>query len=117
VLAVQPIRNGSASDADLSEHPLTPDTSFYRSIGMILNAPLLQSLIAPVGMQHVSYMLSFGIIGIYSPTMCRLETFSAAPADGLTTRGVDASVVRIAGGDVCEESSTPVACSSTPTPW
>src|ERR1700709_1079712 len=25
----QPIRNGSASDADLPEHPLTPDTLFY----------------------------------------------------------------------------------------
>jgi glycosyltransferase involved in cell wall biosynthesis len=47
-------------------------------------------------MQHFSYMPSFGILSTYSPTACGLATFSAALADGLTARGVDVSVVRIA---------------------
>jgi glycosyltransferase involved in cell wall biosynthesis len=47
-------------------------------------------------MQHFSYMPSFGILSTYSPTACGLATFSAALADGLTARGIDVSVVRIA---------------------
>ena len=41
-------------------------------------------------------MPSFGILSTYSPTACGLATFSAALADGLTARGIDVSVVRIA---------------------
>ena len=48
-------------------------------------------------------MPSFGILGTYSPTPCGLATFSAALADGLTARGADVNVVRIADGDVSEE--------------
>jgi polysaccharide biosynthesis protein PslF len=71
---------------------------------MNLNAPsLFQPLIAPFGMQHFSYMPSFGILGTYSPTPCGLATFSEALANGLTARGADVSVVRIADGDVSEE--------------
>jgi polysaccharide biosynthesis protein PslF len=71
---------------------------------MILNVPsLFQPLIAPFGMQHFSYVPSFGILGTYSPTPCGLATFSAALADGLTARGADVSVVRIADGDVSGE--------------
>ena len=54
-------------------------------------------------MQHFSYMPSFVILGTYSPTPCGLATFSAALADGLTARGADVNVVRIADGDVSEE--------------
>ncbi len=54
-------------------------------------------------MQHFSYVPSFGILGTYSPTPCGLATFSAALADGLTARGADVSVVRIADGDVSGE--------------
>ena len=54
-------------------------------------------------MQHFSYVPSFGILGTYSPTPCGLATFSAALANGLTARGADVSVVRIADGDVSEE--------------
>src|SRR6202012_1529781 len=79
VLPARP--DGSVFDADLPEHPLTPDTSIYRSVGMNLNAPLLfQSLIAPFGMQHFSYVPSFGILSTYPPTPCGLATFSAALA-------------------------------------
>jgi glycosyltransferase involved in cell wall biosynthesis len=53
-------------------------------------------------MQHFSYMPSFGILSTYAPTHCGLATFSAALAEGLTTRSVDVSVVRIAD----EEAST-----------
>ncbi|HEV7579136.1 MAG TPA: hypothetical protein VGO77_01750, partial [Mycobacterium sp.] len=63
---------------------------FTRSVGIILNAPsLIQPLIAPFGMQHFSYVPSFGILGTYAPTPCGLATFSAALADGLTARGAD----------------------------
>ncbi len=51
-------------------------------------------------MQHFSYVPSFGILGTYSPTQCGLATFSAALANGLTARGADVNVVRIADGDV-----------------
>jgi polysaccharide biosynthesis protein PslF len=54
-------------------------------------------------MQHFSYVPSFGILGTYSPTPCGLATFSAALANGLTARGSDVNVVRIADGDVSEE--------------
>jgi polysaccharide biosynthesis protein PslF len=54
-------------------------------------------------MQHFSYVPSFGILGTYSPTPCGLATFSAALTTGLTARGADVSVVRIADGDVSEE--------------
>jgi polysaccharide biosynthesis protein PslF len=54
-------------------------------------------------MQNFSYLPSFGILGTYSPTPCGLATFSAALARGLTARGADVSVVRIADGDVSEE--------------
>jgi polysaccharide biosynthesis protein PslF len=50
-------------------------------------------------MQHFSYMPSFGILSTYSPTACGLATFSAALADGLTAKGVDVSIVRIADDD------------------
>src|SRR5258708_12467145 len=73
---------------------------FTRSVGIILNAP---SLIAPFGMQHFSYVPSFGILGTYSPTPCGLASFSAALANGLAARGADVDVVRIADGDVSEE--------------
>ena len=72
-------------------------------MGIILNAPsLFQPLIAPFGMQHFSYMPSFGILGTYAPTPCGLATFSAALADGLTARGADVNVVRIADGDISD---------------
>ena len=54
-------------------------------------------------MQHFSYVPSFGILGTYSPTACGLATFSEALANGLTARGADVNVVRIADGDVSEE--------------
>jgi glycosyltransferase involved in cell wall biosynthesis len=72
-------------------------------VGITLNAPsFVQPLIAPFGMQHFSYMPSLGILSTYAPTHCGLATFSAALAEGLTTRSIDVSVVRI--GD--EETST-----------
>jgi glycosyltransferase involved in cell wall biosynthesis len=54
-------------------------------------------------MQHFSYVPRFGILGTYAPTPCGLATFSAALASGLTARGADVNVVRIADGDVSEE--------------
>ncbi len=76
---------------------LATDTTWQTPVGITLNVqPLIQPLIAPFGMQHFSYMPSFGILSTYSPTACGLATFSAALADGLTARGVDISVVRIA---------------------
>src|SRR5271167_1845456 len=54
-------------------------------------------------MQHFSYVPSFGILGTYSPTACGLATFSEALANGLTARGADVDVVRIADGDASEE--------------
>jgi glycosyltransferase involved in cell wall biosynthesis len=71
-----------------------------------LNAPsLVQSLIAPFGLQHFSYVPSFGILSTYSPTPCGLATFSAALAAGLTAANANAnvSVVRIADGEVSTE--------------
>lgn len=76
---------------------LATDTTWQLPVGITLNAPsLIQPLIAPFGMQHFSYMPSFGILSTYSPTACGLATFSAALADGLTAKGVDVSVVRVA---------------------
>jgi polysaccharide biosynthesis protein PslF len=54
-------------------------------------------------MQHFSFIPSFGILGTYSPTPCGLATFSAALVNGLTTKGADVDVVRIADGDLSEE--------------
>jgi polysaccharide biosynthesis protein PslF len=54
-------------------------------------------------MQRFSYVPSFGILGTYSPTACGLATFSEALANGLTARGADVNVVRIADGDASEE--------------
>jgi glycosyltransferase involved in cell wall biosynthesis len=54
-------------------------------------------------MQHFSYVPSFGILGTYAPTPCGLATFSAALADGLTAKGADVNVVRIADGEVSRE--------------
>jgi glycosyltransferase involved in cell wall biosynthesis len=66
-----------------------------------LNAPsLFQPLIAPFGLQHFSYTPSFGMLGTYAPTVCGLATFSEALADGLTVKGANVNVVRIADGDV-----------------
>ena len=88
----------------LPEHPLTPDTLFYRIIGIILNAlSVIQPLIAPFGIQHFSYMPSFGILSTYAPTPCGLATFSAALAKRLAARAADVKVVRIADGEVSEE--------------
>ena len=87
----------------LPEHPLTPDTLFYRIIGIILNAlSVIQPLIAPFGIQHFSYMPSFGILSTYAPTPCGLATFSAALAKRLAARAADVKVVRIADGEVSE---------------
>lgn len=47
-------------------------------------------------MQSFSYVPSFGILSTYAPTICGLATFSAALAAGLSARGVDVSVVRVA---------------------
>ncbi|WP_428341776.1 glycosyltransferase [Mycobacterium sp.] len=55
-------------------------------------------MIAPFGLQHFSYAPSFGILGTYAPTACGLATFSEALAKGLTAKGADVSVVRIADG-------------------
>lgn len=41
---------------------------------------------------------TFGILSTFPPTACGLATFSAALADGLSTNGADAFVVRIADG-------------------
>ncbi|PRC46047.1 glycosyl transferase family 1, partial [Mycobacterium sp. ITM-2017-0098] len=49
-------------------------------------------------MQSFSYVPSFGILSTYAPTACGLATFSAALAGGLSARGVDVKVVRIADG-------------------
>ncbi|ORB28812.1 glycosyltransferase [Mycolicibacterium parafortuitum] len=49
-------------------------------------------------MQGFSHVPSVGILSTYVPTVCGLATFSAALADGLTAKGVDVSIVRIADG-------------------
>ena len=61
---------------------------------------LTQPLIAPFGLQHFSYIPSFGILSTHPPTPCGLATFSAALSDGLAAQGADVSVVRIADGEV-----------------
>ena len=50
-------------------------------------------------MQHFTYVPSFGILSTHPPTPCGLATFSAALSDGLTARGAEVSVVRIADGE------------------
>ncbi|MDG4663679.1 glycosyltransferase [Mycobacterium sp. 236(2023)] len=47
-------------------------------------------------MQGFSYLPKVGIVSTYAPTVCGLATFSAALAGGLSTRGVDVRIVRIA---------------------
>ena len=54
-------------------------------------------------MQRFSYVPSFGILGTYAPTACGLATFSEALATGLTARGADVNIVRIADGDASGE--------------
>ena len=72
-------------------------------VGMILNAPtLVNHVAAPFGVQSFSYLPSFGILSTHPPTPCGLATFSAALARGLSTRGADVSVVRIADGTPSE---------------
>jgi glycosyltransferase involved in cell wall biosynthesis len=51
-------------------------------------------------MQSFSYVPKFGILSTYAPTICGLATFSAALGAGLTARGVDVEVVRIADESV-----------------
>ena len=64
-----------------------------------MNAPtLVNPATAPIGIQSYSYLPSFGILSTHPPTPCGLATFSAALAGGLTTKGAEVSVVRIADG-------------------
>lgn len=49
-------------------------------------------------MQSFSYVPRFGFLSTYAPTVCGLATFSAALGAGLSARGVDVEVVRIADG-------------------
>lgn len=49
-------------------------------------------------MQSFSYVPRFGFLSTYAPTVCGLATFSAALGAGLSERGVDVEVVRIADG-------------------
>ena len=53
-------------------------------------------------MQSFSYLPSFGVLSTYAPTACGLATFSAALAGGLSARGVDVKIVRIADGTPSE---------------
>src|ERR1700689_1953737 len=85
---------------------LATDKTWQPPVGITLNAlSSAQPLIAPFGMQHFSYMPSFGILSTYSPTACGLATFSAALADGLTAKGVDVSIVRIADDDASTDAA------------
>lgn len=56
-------------------------------------------------MQGFSYLPSFGVLSTYAPTACGLATFSAALADGLSAKGVDVNVVRIADGTPSESAN------------
>ena len=49
-------------------------------------------------MQGFSYRPKVGIVSTYAPTVCGLATFSAALAGGLSTRGIDVDIVRVADG-------------------
>lgn len=55
-------------------------------------------------MQSFSYVPSFGILSTYAPTACGLATFSAALAGGLSARGVEVNVVRIADENASADS-------------
>jgi polysaccharide biosynthesis protein PslF len=55
-------------------------------------------------MQSFSYVPSFGILSTYAPTACGLATFSAALAAGLSARGADVGVVRIADENASADS-------------
>jgi len=80
-----------------------PDNLFHRLVGIILNAPsLVQPLLAPFGVQHFSYVPSFGILSTHPPTPCGLATFSAALSDGLQAKGADVTVVRVADESTSE---------------
>jgi glycosyltransferase involved in cell wall biosynthesis len=71
-------------------------THYYRSVGIILNASsLVQPLLAPFGLQHFSYVPSFGILSTHPPTPCGIATFSAALSDGLEANGAGVTVVRV----------------------
>ena len=66
-----------------------------------MNAPtLIQPLLAPFGVQHFSYVPSYGILSTHPPTPCGIATFSAALSDGLEAKGADVTVVRIADDEV-----------------
>ena len=58
---------------------------------------------APFGVQHFSYVPSFGVLSTYAPTACGLATFSAALVDALAAKGADVSVVRIADDETCTD--------------
>lgn len=62
---------------------------------------MVNHLLAPFGMQNFSYLPSFGILSTFAPTVCGLATFSAALAGGLSARGADVKVVRIADENPC----------------
>ncbi|WP_024440954.1 glycosyltransferase [Mycobacterium sp. UM_WGJ] len=55
-------------------------------------------LTAPKAEQHFSSPPSFGILSTYPPTPCGLATFTTALSDGLSAKGAEVSVVRIADG-------------------
>jgi hypothetical protein len=81
--------------ADRVEQPLKPDTQVPTIVGITLStSPIFRPSTVPVVGQVFSGSSSFGILSTYPPTLCRLATFSAAPADGLNTNGVDVRVVR-----------------------
>jgi glycosyltransferase involved in cell wall biosynthesis len=52
----------------------------------------------PVGRQIASGAPSFGILSTYPPTACGLAIFSAALSEGLSAKGSDVGVVRVADG-------------------
>lgn len=56
-------------------------------------------------MQSFSYVPSFGMLSTYAPTACGLATFSAALAGGLSAKGVDVNVIRIADGTPCDSAN------------
>ncbi|WP_409436390.1 glycosyltransferase [Mycobacterium sp. SMC-14] len=61
-------------------------------------------LTAPKAEQRFSSPPSFGILSTYPPTPCGLATFTTALSDGLSAKGADVSVVRIADGSPSDSS-------------
>lgn len=53
---------------------------------------------APKPEQRFSSPPRFGILSTYTPTPCGLATFTAALSDGLSAKGAEVSVVRVADG-------------------